>query len=109
MEFAELENFINTKIYQFSDGMKQRLAFSIAIYCSPEILLLDEVFAVGDENFRKKSAKKIKEFVNKGVTALLVSHDLNMIEKYCNRVIWMEQGKIKKQGKTKDVVEDYKR
>ena len=64
VEFAELENFVNTKIYQFSEGMKQRLAFSIAIYCNPEILLLDEVFEVGDEKFRKKSANEIKELAN---------------------------------------------
>jgi ABC-type polysaccharide/polyol phosphate transport system ATPase subunit len=57
VEFAELESFVNTKIYQFSEGMKQRLAFSIAIYCNPEILLLDEVFEVGDESFRKKSTE----------------------------------------------------
>ena len=108
VEFTELENFINTKIYQFSEGMKQRLAFSIAIHCNPEILLLDEVFEVGDESFRKKSAEKIKKLVNNGVTALLVSHDLNMIKKHCDKVIWMERGKIKKQGKTREVVGEYK-
>ena len=109
VEFAELENFINTKIYQFSEGMKARLAFSIAIHCNPEILLLDEVFEVGDEEFRKKSAEKIKELVNKGVTVILVSHNLNMIEKHCDKVILLEEGRIKKEGKTREVVEEYKR
>ncbi len=66
VEFAELDNFINTKIYQFSKGMKARLAFSIAIHCAPDILLLDEIFEVGDENFRKKSAEKIKELIKRG-------------------------------------------
>jgi len=108
VEFAELENFVNTKIYQFSEGMKARLAFSISIHCNPDILLLDEVFEVGDESFRKKSAEKIKELVKKGAIALLVSHNLNMIEKYCNKIILMEKGKIKKEGKTRMVVEEYK-
>jgi ABC-type polysaccharide/polyol phosphate transport system ATPase subunit len=107
VEFTELENFINTKIYQFSEGMKSRLSFSIAVHCTPDILLLDEVFEVGDEEFRKKSADKIKELVKKGATTLLVSHDLHMIEKYCNKVIWLEKGKVKKEGKTKEVVREY--
>ena len=108
VKFSELEEFINTKIYQFSEGMKQRLAFSIAINCEPDILLLDEVFEVGDENFKKKSAEKIKELVKNGVSVLLVSHELWMIEKYCDRVLWLDKGKIRKEGKVKDVVKRYK-
>lgn len=107
VEFSGLENFINTKIYQFSDGMKQRLAFSIAIHCDPDIFLLDEVFEVGDEEFRAKSADKINEFVKNGATVLLVSHKLEMIEKYCNRVIWIDKGRIVKKGNSKDVIKDY--
>ena len=108
VEFAGLQNFVNTKLYQFSSGMKERLAFSIVIHCSPEILLLDEVFAVGDEDFRNKSSKKIKELVKGGATAILVSHELWMIEKYCDRVIWLDGGKIIKEGKTEDIVNEYK-
>jgi ABC-type polysaccharide/polyol phosphate transport system ATPase subunit len=109
VEFAGLQNFVNTKIYQFSSGMKERLAFSIAIYCSPEILLLDEVFAVGDEDFRNKSARKIKELVRNGASAILVSHELWMIEKYCDRVIWLDEGKVVKEGKIKDIIDEYKK
>jgi len=108
VEFAGLEDFVNTKIYQFSEGMKQRLAFSIAIHCNSEILLLDEIFEVGDEKFRIKSADKITNLVNKGITVLLVSHDLNMVEKYCDGVIWLEKGEIVGEGKTKDIVKGYK-
>lgn len=108
VEFAELENFVNTKIYQFSEGMKQRLAFSIAIHCNPDILLLDEVFEVGDENFKIKSADKIKELVSKGAMVLLVSHELWMIEKYCDRVIWFDKGRIIKEGRSEEVIEEYK-
>ncbi len=109
VEFAELENFVNTKIYQFSEGMKQRLVFSIAIHCNPEILLLDEVFEVGDKKFKIKSAEKIKNLVKKGTVVLLVSHELNMIEKYCDKVIWLDKGKIVREGKTREVVKEYKR
>ncbi len=107
VRFSELENFINTKIYQFSEGMKQRLAFSIAIHCNPEILLLDEVFEVGDKEFKIKSANKIKELVKKGSTVLLVSHELWMIEKYCNKIIQLDKGKISKIG-DKNILKHYK-
>jgi ABC-type polysaccharide/polyol phosphate transport system ATPase subunit len=106
--FAELEKFTGTKIYQFSEGMLQRIAFSIAIHCNPDILLLDEVFEVGDEKFKKKSASKIERLVKKGVTVILVSHDLDMIRKYCDKVIWMEKGKIKREGRVKKIIEEYK-
>jgi len=108
VKFSELEEFLGTKVYQFSEGMKQRLAFSIAIHCNPDILLLDEVFEVGDEKFKIKSAKKIKELVKKGASVVLVSHELWMIEKYCDRVILLDNGEIKKDGKTEEVVRKYK-
>jgi len=107
VKFSELEKFIDTKLYQFSNGMLQRLTFSIAIHSNPDILLLDEVFEIGDENFRKKSVEKIKDLVNNGVAVILVSHHLRMIERYCKRVIWLEQGKIKKEGKAREVVKEY--
>lgn len=109
VNFSELESFVDTKLYQFSNGMLERLAFAIAIHCNPNILLLDEVFEVGDENFKKKSANKIKELTKKEVTVMLVSHDLKMIEKYCERVIWLDKGKVKKEGKTKEVIEKYEK
>jgi ABC-type polysaccharide/polyol phosphate transport system ATPase subunit len=105
--FSELTNFINTKIYQFSEGMKQRLAFSIAIHCNPDIFLLDEVFEVGDEEFKVKSANKIKDFVKNGATVLLVTHELWMIEKYCDRTIWIDKGQIVKEGSSKEIIKSY--
>ncbi len=107
VKFSELGNFVNTKIYQFSEGMKQRLSFSIAIHCNPDILLIDEVFEIGDEEFKVKSANKIKDFVKNGVAVLLVSHKLEMIEKHCDRVIWIDKGKIAKEGNSREVVRDY--
>jgi ABC-type polysaccharide/polyol phosphate transport system ATPase subunit len=106
-EFAELQEFMETKLYQFSEGMKQRLAFSIAMHCNPQVLLLDEVFEVGDEGFKDKSAKKIGEIVKAGASVILVTHDLESVEKYCDRVIWLDKGEIIKEGKPKDIVEDY--
>lgn len=107
VSFADLGNFINTKLYQVSSGMSQRLAFSVAIHCNPDILLLDEVFEVGDKDFRRISAEKIKEMAREGLTVLLVSHELWLIERHCDRVVWLEDGKIIRAGSTKDVLEEY--
>jgi len=98
IKFAELEKFINTKIYQFSDGMKARLVFSIAMHCDPEVLLLDEVFAVGDENFSHKSIDMFRKLLKKNTTILLTTHSLDTIEEYlgrsCDKIIRMENGRI---------------
>ncbi len=107
VEFSELSEFVNTKLSQFSNGMLQRLAFSIAIHCDPDILLLDEVFEVGDEDFKKRSAEKIKKLVKGGASVILVSHELWMIEKYCDRVIWVHEGKVVKGGRVKKILKEY--
>ena len=109
VEFAGLEDFVHTKLYQFSRGMLERLSFSIAIHANPEILLLDEVFAVGDEDFRAKSANKIKELAKNGAGIILVSHELWLIEKYCDKVVWLKKGKIVKEGNTKEIIKEYKK
>ena len=109
MEFSELAEFVDTKIYQFSSGMVQRLIFSIAIFADPDILLLDEVFEVGDEDFRSKSANKIKDLVkNSQAAVILVSHDLEMVGKYCDRVILLEKGRIVRQGGAPEIVSEYR-
>ncbi|HTY43710.1 MAG TPA: ATP-binding cassette domain-containing protein [Patescibacteria group bacterium] len=109
VEFSGLKEFVNTRIYKFSNGMITRLIFSIATHCDPEILLLDEIFAVGDEKFKKKSYKKIKDIIKKGCSVILTGHDMALMEKQCNRVIWLEQGKIMMEGKPKRIIEMYKR
>jgi ABC-type polysaccharide/polyol phosphate transport system ATPase subunit len=108
IEFSGLHDFLSTKIYQFSEGMKQRLAFSIAINCNPDVLLLDEVFEVGDEDFKKRSSAKIKEIAKEGGCVLLVSHDLGIIRKYCSHAIWLKDGLIFEQGKSDEIVKKYK-
>lgn len=109
VEFAGLEDFVNTKLYQFSWGMVQRLVLSIVIYCNPDILLLDEAFAELDEDFRIKSADKIKGLVNNGVTVLFASHEMGLIEQCCNRVIWIDRGQIVRIGKSEEVIKEYLR
>ncbi|MDP3881657.1 MAG: ATP-binding cassette domain-containing protein [Nanoarchaeota archaeon] len=107
VEFAGLKDFIDTKLYQFSSGMQQRLAFSIAIHCNPDILLLDEIFEVGDKDFAAKSDKALKSLVAKGVSIVLVSHNMHLIESKCTRVYWLKNGKIEGSGKPRKVIEKY--
>lgn len=109
VEFAELKDYVDTKLFQFSEGMRNRLAFSIAIHADPDILLLDEVFEVGDKRFRKRSSEKIKELVENGSSVILISHELWMIEKHCERTIWLRDGRIHRDGKTSTVLDEYKR
>lgn len=107
VEFSGLTEYVNTRLHKFSNGMLQKVAFSIAVHCNPEILLLDEIFEVGDEEFKKKNVQKIKEIVKEGVSVILVSHDMNLIQKYCNKVILIKEGKIKKEGNPEEVIKEY--
>jgi len=107
IQFAELENFTTAKIFQFSQGMRQRLVFSIAIHCNPEILLLDEVLAVGDEHFKKKSAQHIKEVAARGGTVLLASNELDEVEKYCDKALLINNGAISALGETREILKQY--
>ena len=113
VNFSNLKEFLDTKVYQFSSGMVTRLTFSIFIHCincrRPEILLLDEVIgAGGDIDFTKKASEKMKELVLSGSTVLFVSHGLGEIENYCSKTVWIEKGKIKMLGDTKSVIQKYK-
>lgn len=105
--FAELEEFINQPIRMYSSGMLSRLGFSIAIQTRPDILLIDEVLSVGDKNFQAKCAEKIFEFKKKGVTIVFVSHDVGTVQRLCDKVIWIEDHKIKMIGKAEYVVTEY--
>jgi len=114
VEFSGLSNFIYTKVYQFSSGMVTRLAFSATIHClnhsKPDILLLDEVFgAGGDIDFEQKAIKKMAEFIKQGSAVVLASHNLNIIESYCDRAILLEDGEIAKDGDPKIIIEEYKK
>lgn len=107
VEFSGLGHFIETPIKFYSSGMVVRLGFSVAVEVDPDILLLDEVLAVGDEAFQKKSGKRIQGFKENGKTIVVVSHDMNMIRRFCRRVIHLEKGKIVNQGPVEKVVAEY--
>lgn len=91
--FAELEDFQEHMFKQLSSGMKSRLAFSIACLVEPDVLILDEVLSVGDEGFKEKSARRIKEILSRGVTGLLVSHSVQQIRELCNKCLWLDHGR----------------
>lgn len=107
LEFSGLQQFINTPIRNYSSGMMMRLAFSIATVVNPEILIVDEILAVGDEEFQHKSRKRMKELMSGGTTVLFVSHSLSQIREMCNRVIWLEHGGLKMAGETQEVCNAY--
>lgn len=97
--FADIGSFIDAPFYTYSEGMKLRLGFSIVVHTNPEIILLDENFSVGDKEFSTKSYNKIQEFIEEGKTIIMVSHRMDIIKEKCNKVIWLDKGKIKKIGK----------
>ncbi len=106
-DFAELKKFEDMKLKNFSAGMYMRLAFSTAIHANPDTLLIDEVFAVGDEAFQKKCIAKINEFQKQGKTIVFVSHDLNAVKSLCRRSLLLNDGMMVSLGDTEKVINDY--
>lgn len=109
IDFAEIRNFIDVPIKNYSSGMKARLGFSIATIRTPEILIVDEVLSVGDGRFKKKSEKKMLDLIESDATVLFVSHSLQQIRRLCTRVVWLEKGEIKMVGETKEVCDAYEK
>lgn len=107
VEFAELRPFIDAPVKTYSSGMYMRLGFAVAIHVDPEILLIDEVLAVGDESFTRKCLDKISEFRRRGKTIVIVTHSLGLVEKMCDQVLWLRRGKRADQGDPKRVVGSY--
>jgi ABC-2 type transport system ATP-binding protein len=108
VEFSELSEFLDVPVKNFSSGMVARLGFAIATIVKPEILIVDEILSVGDFKFQEKSEKKIKEMLLSGTTVILVSHDIAQIEEICTKVLWLEHGRVKGYGNTKEICEEYK-
>ena len=106
--FSGLETFIDAPLRTYSTGMTARLAFAIATATDAETVLLDEVLAVGDESFRAKCAARIERFVSNGATVVVVSHDLEPLEKFCTRVLWIAEGRIVADGAAHEVIERYR-
>lgn len=101
--FSELEEYIDNPVRTYSSGMYMRLAFSVAINVDADILLIDEILAVGDANFQLKCFEKLKEIKKKGTTIVIVSHSLEQIEQICDRSLWIHEGMVKAQGRPKEV------
>lgn len=107
INFSELGDFIKMPARTYSSGMYMRLAFSVAIHTDPEILLIDEILAVGDESFQKKSGEALMRLIKGGVTTVYVSHNLDAVKKICDRVIWLEHGEIREEGEPDNVINSY--
>lgn len=107
VEFSELRNFLDAPVKNFSSGMVAKLAFSIATVVDPEILIVDEILSVGDIKFQEKSKNKMMQMIKGGTTVLYVSHSLESIEELCDRVVWLEHGKVIKVGNTKEICREY--
>ncbi len=107
VDFSGLRQFIHSPVKNYSSGMFLRLAFSMAIFFEPDIVLIDEVFAVGDEVFQQKSFEKILSFKERGATIVFVSHDLNLVQQICSRVVVLHRGKVHYVGETSEAVQVY--
>lgn len=107
LAFSELQDFIEVPLRNYSSGMVMRLAFSVAAAVSPEILIVDEILAVGDAQFQEKSRKRMLEMMSGGTTVLFVSHELEQIRKMCNKVVWLEHGTVKAFGPAKEICDQY--
>ena len=107
VDFSEIHKFLDIPIKRYSTGMYSRLGFSVCAFCNPDILLVDEVLAVGDVNFQSKCLVKMDSFSKSDKTVVFVSHDLKAIKKICNRVILLDHGKVVNDGKPNSAIADY--
>lgn len=107
IDFAELGDFIDSPVRTYSSGMYMRLAFSVAINVDAEVLLIDEILAVGDQHFQDKCFAKLRELKESNKTIVIVSHSLGSIKDLCDRAIWINNGEVRLDGKTNDVIDEY--
>ena len=108
VDFSELSSdFLNMPLRNYSSGMLSRLAFSVATVVEPEILIVDEVLAVGDSDFQQKSMSRMMELMSGGTTVLFVSHDIKQVKKMCSRVVWLDHGRVVEIGDSEEVCEKY--
>ena len=107
IEFSELGEFIDNPVRTYSSGMYMRLAFSVAINVDAEILLIDEILAVGDQHFQEKCFNKLQELKKSGKTIVIVTHDMGAVKNLCDRAVWIYEGKVKMDGNSSKVVDEY--
>jgi ABC-type polysaccharide/polyol phosphate transport system ATPase subunit len=109
VEFAELKDYMHIPLKNYSSGMVARLGFAIAIDVQPDILLVDEILSVGDENFRKKCAQKVNELRERGVTFVIVSHNMPQVKSLCQKAIWIENSEVMAYGDVNEVCDKYQK
>lgn len=109
IEFSELGEYIDNPVRTYSSGMYMRLAFSVAINVNADILLIDEILAVGDQHFQEKCLDKMNELRSQGKTMVFVTHNMDQVRKLCNRAIWLSDGVIKEDGAVEKIIDDYLR
>lgn len=107
LDFSELWDFKDVPVKYFSSGMVARLAFSVSTIVKPDILIVDEILSVGDMSFQEKSYKRMVDLMNSGSTVIYVSHDVHSLAEMCDRVVWLEKGKIKRLGNAKEICEAF--
>lgn len=108
VEFSGIGSFMDVPMKYYSSGMRARLAFAVSVCLDPEILLIDEVLAVGDEEFRVRCLRRLRELHSRGTTLLVVSHDLDNVVDLCSRAVWLEGGKSRAEGDTSEVADAYR-
>ena len=108
IDFAELHDFMEMPLKNYSSGMVARIAFAIATVTEPDLLIVDEVLSVGDFLFQQKCENRINDMIERGTTVLIVSHDTSQIERLCNRALWIEKSKLKMLGDAKEVCAAYR-
>ncbi|OFL49223.1 MULTISPECIES: teichoic acids export ABC transporter ATP-binding subunit TagH [Nosocomiicoccus] len=109
IEFSELGEFIDQPVKSYSSGMRSRLGFAISVSVDPDVLIIDEALSVGDKAFAEKSLQKMKEFKEQGKTMIFVSHSLGQMKQFCNKILWLEFGRVKAYGETNEVLGMYER
>ena len=109
VEFAELKDYMHIPLKNYSSGMVARLGFAIAIDVQPDILLVDEILSVGDENFRRKCAQKVNELRERGVTFVIVSHNMQQVKSLCQKAIWIENSEVMAYGEVNEVCDKYQK
>ena len=107
IDFAELQDFLDVPIKNFSSGMQTRLGFAIATMVRPDILVVDEILSVGDYQFQQKCYKRMEEMLSNGTTLLYVSHDVKSVRKLCDHAIWLDKGDVRMSGLVKEVTDEY--
>lgn len=107
IDFSELGSYIDNPVRTYSSGMYMRLAFAVAINVDADILLIDEVLAVGDQHFQEKCIEKMKDLKKQGKTMVFVTHSLGIVREFCNRAVWLDNGKVKMDGKPNEVIDEY--